>query len=362
MTSLQSSRAIFGPLVVTRSSPQSQSKFRLALVVLTVALLNVSGWIWALAAFHGMPVLLGVALLIYGLGLRHAVDADHIAAIDNVTRKLMQEDKRPVAVGLFFAIGHSALVILVTVAIVRTAARLELFEAYRSVGGTISAAVSAFFLLTVAIMNGAIFLSVYRVYRRVRAGVPFREGDLDLLSDGGGLLARFLRPLFRLISASWHMLPLGFLFGLSFDTATEVALFSLSAAEAARGLPLSSVIVLPILFAAGMALIDTADGLVMLRAYEWAFLKPMRKLYYNMVITFISVVVALFIGGIQLLGLIGDRFDLEGSLWSLVRSLGTSFNIIGFAVVAIFILAWIASLAIWRLKGLDGRIDAAGAS
>ena len=282
-------------------------KARLVAIYLVLAVLNVGAWIWALIAFEGRPALLGIALVVYGLGLRHAVDADHIAAIDNVTRKLMQEKKRPVSVGFFFAMGHSAIVVVVAAAVATAAMMLGGFEALKDVGGTISTGVSALFLLAIAAMNVVIFASIYRSYRRVRAGGAYVEEDLDILLNNRGFLARLFRPLFRLVGKSWHMLFLGFLFGLGFDTATEIAMFGLSGAQAAQGMSIVTIMVFPLLFAAGMSLIDTTDGVMMLGAYDWAFVKPMRKLYYNMTITLVSVAVAVLIGGIEALGLLGRQ-------------------------------------------------------
>ena len=247
--------------------------------------------------------MLGTALLAYSFGLRHAVDADHIAAIDNVTRKLMQEGKRPVSVGFWFSIGHSAVVVLVALAIAVTTTELESrFDAWKDVGGIVSTSVSTLFLFAVAAMNIVILAGVWETFRHVRRGGAFHDQDFDLLLNSRGLLARLFRPLFRLVTQSWHMLPLGFLFGLGFDTATEVALLGISATQAGQGMSIWSIMVFPALFAAGMSLIDTTDGVLMLGAYNWAFVKPMRKLYYNLVITAVSVVVAVLIGGIEGLG------------------------------------------------------------
>lgn len=326
---------------------------RLIAIYCLLAVLNVGAWLWAIVAFHGQPALLGVALLIYGLGLRHAVDADHIAAIDNVTRKLMQDKQRPVAVGFFFALGHSAIVVIVTAAVAMAATLLGGFQAFQSIGGTISTGISAFFLLAIAAMNIVIFASIYKSYRRVRAGGTSVEEDLDILLNNRGLLARIFRPLFRLVTKSWHMFPLGFLFGLGFDTATEVAMFGVSAAQAAKGVPLEAILVFPVLFAAGMSLIDTTDGIMTLGAYDWAFVKPMRKLYYNMTITLVSVIVAVLIGGIEALGLISDKLGLTGGLWDVIGMLNDNFNNLGFVIVGIFLAAWVASYVIYKLKGLD---------
>lgn len=314
---------------------------------------NVAAWLWAFALFHAAPLMLGTALLAWGLGLRHAVDADHIAAIDNVTRKLMQDGKRPITVGFWFAIGHSAIILLASVGIAFTASALSRFEALKAGGGVIATVVSAAFLFTIAGMNLVILRSVWRTFRHVRGGGAYVDEDLDMLLGGRGLLSRIFRPLFRLVSTGWHMAPLGFLFGLGFDTATEVAILGLSAEQAAHRFAVGPVLVLPALFAAGMALVDTTDGILMLGAYEWAFVKPIRKLYYNITITAVSAFVAIVIGGIETLALIADRLALRGGIWSAAGDLGGRFNLLGFGIVALFALCWLASWAIFRWQRLD---------
>ena len=225
---------------------------------------NAAVWAWAFIVFQDQPLYLGTALLAYSFGLRHAVDADHIAAIDNVTRKLMQDGKRPVSVGFFFAMGHSTVVILAAIGVAATTTLLSAhFDAFKSVGGIIGTAVSASFLFVIAAANVVILRSVWRTYRLVRNGGAYVDADFDLLLNNRGLLARLFRPLFRLVSSSWHMFPLGFLFGLGFDTATEVALLGISATQAAKGISIWSIMVFPALFAAGMSLIDTTDGVLM---------------------------------------------------------------------------------------------------
>ncbi len=326
---------------------------RLVAVYGLLAVLNIGAWLWAIVAFRAHPALLGVALVIYGLGLRHAVDADHIAAIDNVTRKLMQENQRPVAVGFFFALGHSAIVIVVAAAVAVAATMLGSFQSFQNVGGVVSTSVSALFLLAIAAMNIVIFTSIYKSYRRVRAGGAYVAEDLDLLLNNRGFLARVFRPLFKLVTRSWHMFPLGFLFGLGFDTATEIAMFGISAAQAAKGLPIEAILVFPVLFAAGMSLVDTTDGVMMLGAYDWAFVKPIRKLYYNMTITLVSVAVALLIGGIEALGLIGDKLGLSGGLWDAVGALNDNFNNLGFVIIGVFVAAWAVSYLVYKVKRLD---------
>lgn len=314
---------------------------------------NIAAWGWAFSLFHAQPLMLGTALLAWGLGLRHAVDADHIAAIDNVTRKLMQDGQRPIAVGFWFAIGHSGIVLIAAVAIALTASALSQFEAFKQVGGVIATVISAVFLFTIAAMNLIILRSVWRTFRHVRGGGTYVEEDLDLLLGNRGLLARLFRPMFRLVTRSWHMAPLGFLFGLGFDTATEVAILGLSASQAADGLSIGTVLVLPVLFATGMALVDTADGVVMLGAYEWAFVKPIRKLYYNITITLISAIVAIAIGGIETLALLGSKLGLTGGIWDLAEALGENFNGLGFAIIGLFVLCWVLSFAIYRWKRFD---------
>ncbi len=315
---------------------------------------NVLAWVWALVAFHDYPVLIGTAFLAYTFGLRHAVDADHIAAIDNVTRRLMQDGKRPVSVGFFFALGHSTIVVLASAGVALAASALQgRFESFRLVGGVVGTLVSAVFLLLVAAANLVILLSVYRTFREVRRGGTLVEEDLNHLLAQRGLLGRLFRPMFRMVARSWHMYPLGFLFGLGFDTATEIGLLGISAAEATRGLPIWSIMVFPALFTAGMSLIDTTDGVLMLGAYGWAFAKPIRKLYYNLTITFVSVVVAVLIGGIEALGLLADQLKLEGPFWGMIGALNDHFGSLGYLIIAIFVASWLVSVVVYRL----GRFD-----
>ena len=316
--------------------------------------INLAVWLWAILLFRDQPLFLGTALLAYGFGLRHAVDADHIAAIDNVTRKLMQEGKRPISVGFFFALGHSTVVIFAAAGVAVTATLLSTrFEQFKSVGGIIGTSVSALFLFAIATANLFILRSVWRTWRHVRAGGRYVDDDFDIFLNSRGLLARLFRPLFRLVTKSWHMFPLGFLFGLGFDTATEVALLGISATQAAQGISIWSIMVFPALFAAGMSLIDTTDGVLMLGAYNWAFVKPIRKLYYNLTITLVSVVVAFLVGGIEALGLIGDKLSLSGWFWDGIGALNENFNSLGFIIIGVFIAAWIGSIIIYRYKGLD---------
>jgi high-affinity nickel-transport protein len=312
---------------------------------------NVVAWAIALLLARGYPLLLPTALLAYSFGLRHAVDADHIAAIDNTTRKLMQDGERPVAVGLFFSLGHSTIVVILSVVIAISAGFVAEVPTLQEVGGLIGTIVSATFLLVIGTINLVVLIDIYRMFRRVASGGAYDEETLEDFLANRGLLARLLRPMLRIVRKSWHMYPLGLLFGLGFDTASEVALLGLAATTGASGLPVVDILILPALFAAGMSLVDTTDGILMLGAYGWAYVKPIRKLYYNLTITLMSVLVAFLIGGIEVLGIVADRFDLRGGAWDWVGSM--DFGALGFAIVAIFALSWIISTAIYRWKAWD---------
>jgi high-affinity nickel-transport protein len=335
-------------------SPEGTLRRRVSGIYCVLAVFNIGAWIWAFIAFHGHPLLLGTGLLAYGFGLRHAVDADHIAAIDNVTRKLMQSGQRPVSVGLMFSLGHSTIVILATIGIAATAMALQSrMDGMKEVGGVIGTLVSTFFLFAIALLNLIVLRSVLRAFRRVRRGEPYVDEDLDMLLANRGFLARIFRPLFRLVTRSWHMYPLGFLFGLGFDTATEVGLLGISAAGAAQGMSIWSILVFPALFTAGMTLIDTTDGILMLGAYGWAFVKPVRKLYYNITITTISVLVAVIVGGIEGLGLLGDQLHLSGRFWQAVGSLNDNFGMIGYVIIGVFLASWLLSIAVYKWKRFE---------
>ncbi len=321
---------------------------RVAIVYAFLALINIGAWAWALAAFRDYPALLGIAVVVYGLGLRHAVDADHIAAIDNVTRKFVQQGRPSVSVGFWFAIGHSAVVMIATAAVVHAASSLKGIEAYRDVGGIVSALVSAVFLFGLAAMNLWILHGIIAAFRRLRAGERLESADMDMLPRSGGLFSRLFQGLFRCIGKPWHMAPMGFLFGLSFDTATEVALFGLAATQTAHGLSPMTAMLFPLLFAAGMSLLDTTDGLFMVGAYKWAVVEPARKLYYNLLITLMSIAVAVFIGGVQVAGLVTARAGESSRVIATIAHLNSSFNALGIAVVATFALSWLLSVFIFK--------------
>ena len=312
---------------------------------------NAAAWLWAIIAFRHFPLLIGTAFLAYSFGLRHAVDADHIAAIDNVTRKLMQEGKRPVSVGFLFSLGHSTIVVIGSAAIAATALLLQhRVDSLRSIGGVIGTLVSTLFLFGIAAANLLVLRSIYGMFVRVRSGGSYVEEDLDLLLADRGFLSRLFRPMFAMITRSWHMYPLGILFGLGFDTATEIGLLGISAAEASKGLSIWSIMVFPALFAAGMSLVDTTDNVLMLGAYGWAFVKPIRKLYYNMTITFVSVIAAFAVGGIEGLGLLAGKLGLNGAFWDAVRTLNENFGVLGYFIIALFAASWILSIAFYKWR------------
>ena len=346
--------SVAAPLPSHASILSSHTKGRVISMYALLAAFNIGAWIWALIAFHSYPVLLGTALLAYTFGLRHAVDADHIAAIDNVTRKMMQQGKRPVGVGFFFSLGHSTIVFGLSVAIALTSVALkDRFDSLESVGGIIGTVVSSFFLIAIAVANILILGSIYKTFLHVKSGGAYVDEDLNLILAKRGFFGRIFRNLFRLVNHSWQMYPVGFLFGLGFDTATEVGLLGISATAAAKGLLIWSILVFPTLFTAGMALIDSTDSILMLGAYGWAFVKPIRKLYYNMTITFVSIVVALLIGGIEALGLLGDELQWKGPFWAFMDTLNDNFGTIGFVIIGVFIVSWIASLLIYRMNKYD---------
>jgi len=325
-------------------------------VYILLFILNAAAWLWAIVAFHDYPLLLGTAALAYSFGLRHAFDADHIAAIDNVTRKLIQEGRRPVGVGLFFSLGHSTIVVALTIAIAATATALQnRFEAFRSFGGVVGTLASAVFLFAIAIANFIVLATVWRTFQTVKGGGRFVEEDLDLMLANRGLLGRLFRRFFRLIERSWQMYPLGVLFGLGFDTATEVGLIGISATQASQGLPIWSILVFPALFTAGMTLIDTTDSILMLGAYGWAFVKPIRKLYYNLTITAVSVIVAVIVGGLETLNLIGAQLGLAdgGGFWGAIGSLNDNFGALGYVIVGVFAAAWAISYIFYRVNRYD---------
>jgi nickel/cobalt transporter (NiCoT) family protein len=326
---------------------------RIAAIYGLLIFANLAAWIWSFIAFAHQPVLIGTAVLAYSLGLRHAIDADHIAAIDNVTRKLMQEGKRPVAVGFFFALGHSTVVVLASLAVALTANALsDKLASYRAIGGVIGTSASALFLFIIAIANLIVLRGVYRAFRLVERSEEVSEESIDALLHQRGWLARLFRPLFGFVSESWHLYPIGLLFAFGFETASEISLFGLSA-QASDAVSNWSILIFPALFAAGMTLVDTTDGILMLGAYGWAYRNPPRKLFYNLTITSVSVLVALVVGGIETLGLIAGQFHLQGVFWNVISDLNSKFGALGYGIVALFIVSWGISVVVYRCRGYD---------
>lgn len=309
---------------------------------------------WALAVIASVqlhdPKFLGIGLVAYGLGLRHAVDADHIAAIDNVTRKLMQDGKRPVAVGTFFSLGHSTVVVLLSAALAAASVFVQQhLPGFQAIGGLIGTGVSAVFLYLIAALNFIVLLDVIKTFRKVTRGGEYDEEAVQDFLDQRGFLARFFGPLFRVIKSSWMMYPIGFLFGLGFDTASEVGLLAISATSAQKGVPFVFVLVFALLFTAGMSLADTTDGILMIGAYGWAFVKPVRKLYYNLNITLISVLVAVVIGSIEVLQIVSTKLNLGGPFWSFITGTLDLGNL-GYYIVGILLVSWVASTIFYRVK------------
>ncbi len=305
----------------------------------------------------------GTGILALTLGMRHAFDADHISAIDNTTRKLMSEGKRPLSGGFFFSLGHSSVVFILAVALNFGIKALDAAvhngrSSLHTVTGIVGTGVSGTFLYIIAILNLIILVSIVGVFREMRRG-RYDDAELEAQLNKRGLMNRFFGPLARRIDAPWKMYPIGFLFGLGFDTATEVGLLVLSGSAVVGGLPFYAVLSLPILFAAGMSTFDTADGCFMNFAYGWAFAKPVRKVYYNITITGLSVFVALFIGTIEIVGLIASDLNLKGGVWGFFANF--NINTAGFIIVGLFLLTWIVALSIWRFGRIEARWDAAAA-
>jgi nickel/cobalt transporter (NiCoT) family protein len=340
--------------VLSDSTPGLRQK----VIGIYTLLISVNVMLWALtfAAAVSYPALLPLAVTAYGFGLRHAVDADHISAIDNVTRKLMQERKKPVAVGFFFSLGHSTVVFLLATLVALGSAFITSGlssdnSQLKQVGGLIGTSVSAVFLFLIAIMNIVILVEIVRTFRRVTRGGVYDEQEIDAYLNQRGFFARIFRGLFKSIDTSWKMYPLGFLFGLGFDTATEVGLLALSGTFAAQHVPFYVIVLLPLLFTAGMSLADTSDGVMMLGAYGWAFVKPIRKLFYNMSITLISVLVAVLVGVIEVLQILGEKLRLSGGIWDLLGNL--DFGAVGFGIIGIFVLSWGISTVVYRVNKYD---------
>lgn len=318
---------------------------------IAVVAIHLVGIILLLLKAREYPQLLGFGFLAYTLGLRHAFDADHIAAIDNTVRKLVQQKEDPTGLGFFFSLGHSSVVFIMAII---TAFSMhwaqENIPQINEIGSLIGTAVSGGFLVLIGLFNLYIWFDIYRFFVRMRNG-EYDEGNLDQILLSRGFISRFFGPLYRFINKSWHIYPLGFLFGLGFDTASEVALLAIAANAATQSIPFPVVISLPILFAAGMSLLDTADGVFMTTAYNWAFSTPLRKIYYNLSVTGLSVVAALFIGLIELAQILTPKIGLNGGVWEWIQNL--DFGGIGYLLVGLFVLAWGISYFLWKVLRLE---------
>jgi nickel/cobalt transporter (NiCoT) family protein len=343
---------------------------RLGAMFAFVVALNAAGWgIYVLYVMPhhfsykgeggsaGLGVGIGVAITAWFLGFRHAFDADHISCIDNTTRKLMADGKRPLGTGFFFSFGHSTIIVAVGVGITIAAravfgAVVDPNSAYESAGGTIGTLLSAGFLYLIALLNLIVLAGIFKVFRGMRSG-SYDEQQLEAQLQARGLMYRFFGRFMKSINHTWQLYFVGLVFGIGFDTATEVVLLAATAYAAIQGLPYFAVLALPFLFAGGMTLFDTLDGAFMNFAYGWAFARPVRKVYYNLVITALSIGAAFIIGTIEILGVLTAELHLNGGFWDLMANF--DINLAGFCIVGLFVLVWAAALIYWRVGDVEHR-------
>jgi high-affinity nickel-transport protein len=327
---------------------------RLAGLYGVIALLHVCGWGLFLYYSSRYPALVGLGFVAYMFGLRHAFDADHIAAVDDTVRYMLQKGKRPLGIGFFFSLGHSTIVFIMAVAIIfaATAVKRDLPELER-LGSLIGAGVSGTFLWVIGILNLLVLLNILEVWRQAKTGKHSHAHLEELLTQRGFINRLLGRRLQRIVSHSWQMYPIGVLFGLGFDTASEVGLLAMTAGASAGDLPVAAVFSLPVLFAAGMSAMDTTDGVLMSKAYNWAFVNPLRKVFYNLTITSLSITVALVIGTIELLQVLIGTLDLDGPVFDFVARL--DFGILGYVIVGLFLAAWGLSAALWKFGRIEER-------
>jgi len=327
-------------------------KTRIAIIFSVLITITAVGFSAAFIIGKIAVVLGGLGIVAYVFGLRHGVDADHIAAIDNTTRKLMQDGKRPYTVGLWFSLGHSTVVVALIIALIfATRAVATNITALQNTGALVGTLVSGSFLWIIGFINAVIVIGIYKIFQTLKQG-KLNQTELDHLLENRGFMNRFFRPLFKVINKPWHIYPVGLLFGLGFDTASEVALIAISVGiGVSTNIPLYYILILPLLFTCGMVTVDTADGVAMRVAYGWAFLNPIRKIYYNLTVTVISVLVAWAIGTIELLQVLSTELNLSGLFWSWLNTI--NFEMIGFGIIGIFIVSWLVSFGYWRVKKYD---------
>jgi len=319
-----------------------------------IIFLHILGWGLYLHFANGYTSLVGLGVVAYLFGLRHAFDADHISAVDDTVRYMLQKGKQPLGVGFFFSLGHSSIVLGLAVAIAFSAnAVKQHLPQLQNLGGVIGASVSGVFLWIIGILNLLVLLDIIKVWGQAKTGKHSHAHLEELLSQRGFMNRLFGGRLQKVINHSWQMYPLGLLFGLGFDTASEVGLLAITAGASAGNLPLPAVLSLPVLFAAGMTMMDTTDGVLMVKAYNWAFLNPLRKIYYNITTTGLSVAVALIIGTIELLQVMINVLGLKGAVFDYIRNL--DFGVLGYVIVGTFLLAWGISVAIWKWYRLEER-------
>lgn len=341
--------------VDSRLGLSGEEKAGILALYLILAVATVFGFIGSVVLGRTSSLLFGLCIAAFVLGLRHGVDADHIVAIDNTTRKLMHDGSRPLTVGTWFSLGHSTVVVGLTgLLVLATKAVVENNTLHRSSGSIIGTAVSGIFLFLIGIVNVLIVVGVYHVFQRIRRG-KVDESELNELLENRGFLNRYFKGLFRIVSKPWQIYPVGLLFGLGFDTASEILFFAIAVSfGVSSAVPIWWVMILPVMFTLGMVLVDTTDGVTMLLAYGWAFVKPLRKVYYNLTITIISVMVAFVIGGVELLQVLSGEFGLQGPFWSWLAQI--DFETIGYGIIAIFAVSWLVSIALWRYKRFDDEL------
>jgi high-affinity nickel-transport protein len=329
-------------------------KLRIGIVYLLIGVATLLGFTASVIIGRFSVLLAGLGVITYVFGLRHGVDGDHIAAIDNTTRKLIQDNQRPFTVGMWFSLGHSTIIVSLIVGLVfATRTIIGHMPALESSGAMIGTTVSGVFLWLMGIINLVIVLSIYRIYKVMKQG-SLDQSELENLLDKRGFLNRYFRPLFKIVKRPWQIFPIGVLFGIGFDTATEIALIAISVGiGVSSAVPIWMILVLPFMFTCGMVLVDTTDGVAMRFAYGWAFINPLRKIYYNLTVTVISVFVALAIGTVELLQVVASELNLTGAFWNWLGAL--DFETIGFLIIIIFVVCWLISLGYWKYMRFDEK-------